>query len=483
MTALPPLFDLIDGTRSVPSVSLGLHVTDASTGEALQPAMATSTEGVESAIAAADQAFATGSWSETSPLDRAEALETVASELEPWIDHMAELDAQTTGVTLQWTRMTAQLTPLIFRKAAELLRQDVLTTELPGKFGSVSVVSYPLGPAALICPWNSPATITAHKLASALAAGCPVVIKASEHAPHSIGVLVEAVERSAVPENTVQLVHGAAETGAQVVSDSRIKAVSFTGGLGGGRAVARACAEDLKPVQLELGGNNPMLVFPEADLEAAADAVVAGLTTLNGQWCRALGRLLVHQDVQTELLERVEKRLSAVRLGSALSKESDMGPLIHAQHLSNVQALEERLLDGPNRFRIAPSNLPTLEGSFHPPTLICGVPPEEAVEEVFGPVATVHTFADEAQAVALANQTPYGLAAYIFGDEDRALRLAGRIHAGTIKINGLTLLALAPDAPRPAWGLSGLGDEGTLQTLQFFTGNRVIGMARPLEET
>jgi len=310
-----------------------------------------------------------------------------------------------------------------------------------------------------------------------------VVIKASEHAPHSIGMLVDAVERSTVPNNTVQLVHGAAAIGAQVVADPRIKAVSFTGGLGGGRAVARACAEDLKPVQLELGGNNPMLVFPEADLDAAADAVVAGLTTLNGQWCRALGRLLIHQSIQAPLLERVKTRLAKVRLGSALSAESDMGPLIHEGHLATVQDLESRLLDGPNRTRIAPTELPTLEGSFHRPTLICGVPPEQAVEEVFGPVATVHPFVDEDHAIELANQTPYGLAAYIFGDKQRALALAGRIQAGTIKINGLTLLALAPDAPRPAWGLSGLGDEGTLETLRFFTGHRVIGMARQIGET
>ncbi|MEE2750937.1 MAG: aldehyde dehydrogenase [Myxococcota bacterium] len=478
MSALPPLFDLIDGSRSAPSVALGLDVTDSSTGEALQPAMATSPEGVEAALAAAHQAYVSGTWTEQSPEERADALDTVADRLELDVERMAELDARTTGITLHWTRMMAQLTPIIFRKAAALLRQQVLATELPGKYGNVSVRAYPLGPAALICPWNSPATITAHKLASALAAGCPVVIKASEHAPHSIGILVDAVERSNVPNNTVQLVHGAASIGAQVVADPRIKAVSFTGGLGGGRAVARACAEDLKPVQLELGGNNPMLVFPEADLNAAADAVVAGLTTLNGQWCRALGRLLIHQTIEESLLERVETRLAKVRLGSALSAESDMGPLIHENHLATVQELESRLLDGPNRSRIAPTLLPSLAGNFHRPTLICGVPPEQAVEEVFGPVATVHPFRDEAHAIELANQTPYGLAAYIFGDEERALNLAGRIHAGTIKINGLTLLALAPDAPRPAWGLSGLGDEGTLETLRFFTGHRVIGMAR-----
>jgi len=481
MNPIPPLFDHIEGTRLPPSVPLNLNVTDSSSGEALQPAMATSTDKVDAALSAAEQAFIDGDWSQSSPAERADALDSVATELEPHIELMAELDARTTGITLHWTRLMSQLVPIIFRKAADLLRQEVLASEFPGQYGNVSVKSYPLGPAALICPWNSPATISAHKLASALAAGCPVVVKPSEHAPHSVGVLVEAVSRSMVPDNTVQLVHGDSTVGAQIVADPRIKAVSFTGGLNGGRAVAYACAQDLKPVQLELGGNNPMLVFPEADLDAAADAVVAGLTTLNGQWCRALGRLLVHQSIQAPLLERIETRLAKVKLGSALSSESDMGPLIHPAHLDAVQDLEKRLLDGPGRYRIAPTSTPELEGSFHRPTLICGVPPEEATEEVFGPVATVHSFEDEDEAIALANQTPFGLAAYIFGDDERALHLAGRIHAGTIKINGLTLLSLAPEAPRPAWGLSGLGDEGTLETLRFFTGHRVVGMARPLE--
>jgi len=445
--------------------------------------MATSPNGVMSALAAADRAHAAGTWSEAHPADRANALDTVADRLETETATMAKLDAQTTGITLHWAQMMTRLVPLIFRKSAALLREEVLSSELPGKFGSVSVRSYPLGPAALICPWNSPATITAHKLASALAAGCPVVVKPSEHAPHSVGVLVDAIEHSAVPDDTVQLVHGDAMVGAQVVADPRIKAVSYTGGLGGGRAVAHACARDLKPIQLELGGNNPMLVFPEADLDAAADAVVFGLTTLNGQWCRALGRLLVHHSIQAPLLERIEARLAEVQLGSSLCPHSDMGPLIHQGHLTTVQTLEARLLDGPERYRIAPTPVPNLGGTFHSPTLICGVPPQQAVEEVFGPVATVHPFADEDQAISLANQSPYGLAAYIFGDDERALAIAGRIHAGTIKINGLTLLALAPDAPRPAWGLSGLGDEGTLETLRFFTGHRVIGMARHLEKS
>ena len=154
-----------------------------------------------------------------------------------------------------------------------------------------------------------------------------------------------------------------------------------------------------------------------------------------------------------------------------------MGPLAHQGHLATVCRQQALLLRGEEWSLVAPSNLPELGGFFHAPTLVRGVPSDQAWREIFGPVATLHRFDSEDEAVRLANQTPFGLAAYVFGEEQRACRMGRRIHAGSIKINGLSLLSLAPTAPRPAWGLSGLGEEGTVEMLRFFTGNRVIGIA------
>ena len=253
-------------------------------------------------------------------------------------------------------------------------------------------------------------------------------------------------------------------------------AVSLTGGLEAGRAVARACAAGVKPAQLELGGNNPLLVLQDADLDQAATGITTALTRLNGQWSRALGRLLAHRAIAEPLLERVEIQLQVLRIGNSLEDASQMGPLAHEAHRERVSGAVERYLAlGGSLLR--GGELPTSGGWFFQPAIVTGLAPEHTLEEVFGPVGAAHVFADDEEAVRLANQTPYGLAAYIFGAEEHSWSVARQIRAGLVKINGAGLLGLNPMAPRPAWGLSGLGDEGTRETFEFFRGSRLIGVA------
>jgi phenylacetaldehyde dehydrogenase len=273
------------------------------------------------------------------------------------------------------------------------------------------------------------------------------------------------------------LLHGDATVGRQLVADPRVRVVSFTGGLEGGRAVAAACAHAMKPVQLELGGNNPLVVLADADLDAAADGVVAALTTLNGQWCRALGRLLVARPVEAALLGRVLDRLGRLRLGDSRDPHSQMGPLIAEVHRRRVQSAIHALRAEAGGVLHAPTPLPALRGAFLAPTLLTGVAAERARDEIFGPAATVHAFDDEAEALALANGTDFGLAAYVYGRESRALAFARKVRAGVVKVNGVGLLGLHTDAPRPAWGLSGLGDEGTRETFEHFRGSHTVGVA------
>jgi acyl-CoA reductase-like NAD-dependent aldehyde dehydrogenase len=209
----------------------------------------------------------------------------------------------------------------------------------------------------------------------------------------------------------------------------------------------------------------------------AAQAITFGLVNLNAQWCRALGRVIVHRSIKAKLLERVLEEFSRVKLGHSLDPESEMGPQIHAgQHQGILDELDRLQNAGGSILQSTP--LPPLAGYFIPPTLVDGCLPQDTREEIFGPVATIHSFDTEAEALQLANGTDYGLAAYVFSrDEEKATAFAREIRTGGVKINGYSLLSLSPQAPRGAWGLSGVGEEGTGQTIEFFTGARVVGKA------
>ncbi|MEX0828142.1 MAG: aldehyde dehydrogenase family protein, partial [Haliea sp.] len=215
----------------------------------------------------------------------------------------------------------------------------------------------------------------------------------------------------------------------------------------------------------------------DADLDLAATGIVFGMTNLNAQWCRALGRLLVHRSVKNRLLEKVLDKLANIRLGHSLAAESEMGPMVHAgQYHSLLAAIENLRQKGGEALSSTP--LPDLKGYFIPPTLIDGCQPQDTVDEIFGPVASVHSFDTEAEALQLVNGTPFGLAAYVYSNnEARAFAFARKMRSGGVKINGYSLLSLGAGAPRGAWGLSGIGEEGHSQSIEFFTGSRVVGIS------
>jgi acyl-CoA reductase-like NAD-dependent aldehyde dehydrogenase len=476
-TALPELLNYIDGGIEVPLQDRNNLLRNPNTGEPLQAQMSCNPEQVERALAAAEVAYAAAQWENTPAEARADVLESIADGLaSPEVsERMAIADSRTTGAVIKLTRQMSAVAPLVFRGAAQFLRDGHLSRVLPGKLGEVEYFRRPWGPALLVSPWNGPTPIGSHKIASALAAGAPCIMKPSEWAPHSALIMAEIIHGLGLPRATFQLTCGSRHIGGQMVADRRIRAVSFTGGTAGGRAIARDCADDFKPTQLELGGNNPLVVFADADLEQAARGIVYGLTNLNAQWCRALGRLIVHQSVKEALLARVLDLLGRVRLGDSLDEDSDMGPLIHQGQYDSVNGDIQRLqARGGEVLQNTP--LPDLTGYFIPPTLVDGCDPADTIEEIFGPVAAIHSFESDDEALALANGTPYGLAAYVYSsDEEKAFAFSRCIRTGGVKINGYSLLSLSGNAPRGAWGLSGLGEEGTAESIQFFTGARVVG--------
>ena len=473
---LPTITDYIDGKFVAPTVELGHTLHNPNNGELLGQQMATSPENVERALATAWRVHQSGEWVNMPVDERAAILEQMADWLAAHADEIAEVESFATGIVINTSKMVNFITHITFRASAEMARSDWMDSSLPGELAPVEVMRRPWGPAACIAPWNAPAALAAHKVGAALAAGCPVILKPSEWAPHSAVFLAQAAEAAGLPSGVFQMVNGGADVGATLVDDARIRCVSFTGGLAGGRAVAQACARDFKPLQLELGGNNAMVVLDDADLDKTAQGIVAGMTTLNGQWCRALGRLIVQETIYNDLMERALDALAAAKIGNSLNETSQMGPLVHQGHLNHVgNAISQHQSHGGTIHQVTP--LPDLPGNFLAPTLITGLNPTDSLDEIFGPVAAVHTFKTDAEAVELANQAPFGLGGYVYGEEERALTIARQMETGGVKVNGVSLIGLHPMAPRPAWKLSGFGEEGTAETFQFFCGTRVVGVA------
>ncbi|MEU4420754.1 aldehyde dehydrogenase family protein [Actinoplanes sp. NPDC024001] len=464
--------DLVAGGWSPCTVTIGLDLENPATGEVTGPALASSSERIEAALTAAD---ALGAWDVPAEA-RADVLDTIAAAVGEAVSEIVRLEASTTGVPIRQTTPLGMILSGAFALAAAQLRAGLLTSTVTRDDGrEVLVERLPWGPAACLVPWNAPAPMAAHKVANALAAGCPTILKPSEYAPHGterLAVAIDTALRAAgAPPALFQLLHGGAETGARIVEDPRIRAVSFTGGLAGGRAVAAACAHDIKPVQLELGGNNALIVLPDADEAIAARAAADLLTTLNGQWCRALGRLIVPSGREDAIATAVLDRISTMRTGDPADAATDYGPLIHSGHRAAVAKARDELggvvhssaLDGP--------------GNTLAPALVLGADPARTTQEIFGPVAAVHGYTSIDEAVALANGTRYGLEGYVIGtDEAAALSVARRVRAGEVKVNGSSIMSLHLFTPRPAWGLSGYSEEGTAETLRFFTNPRVVGV-------
>lgn len=460
-----------------PGCELPGTICNSNTGEPLMRQLGSTPAQISAAIDAADAAHRDGTWRRMPGDKRAEKLHEIAVSLEHIVDEMAQIDARMTGVPIAHTRTIARVCGAAFHAAAELAAESTIRV----RETDYMVERLPLGPAAIIGPWNAPSGIACHKLASALAAGCPVVFKPSEWAPVSGQLIAQAIARLDLPTGVFQLVHGDGMTGAALVGDPRIAAVSFTGGLEAGRAVAAACAHQIKPAQLELGGNNALVVLPGADIAVTVDGIIAALTTLNGQWCRAMGRLIIHESMVEDVIETTMHRLASLNLGDSTQNQTEMGPLVHAGHKNLVEAA----IDGYREMGgevLQSTSLPELNGWFVPPTLIRNIDAADAHEEIFGPVATVHTYTNVDDAITMANAAPYGLAAYVFGVRNQAYQVARELEAGMIKVNSVTLFSPHPSTPRPAWKLSGQGDEGTRETFEFFRGSRVIGVPQGLPE-
>jgi len=477
-----PQVDLIDGAWCAPTQS-ATTLDDPNTGEFRSHQTSTAAGEVERVLDAAATLHTRGSWAWTAVEKRLELLDLVADGLDSRVDELGFEDAMATGNPLRVaTQMASYLGPRV-RSAAAQLREVGESTALPAGGRTVRLLRRPLGPALVIAPWNAPTFVAVAKVASALAAGCPVVLKPSGWAPAGCQILAEvikdAVEQLGLPSAVFQLVHGGAAVGGQMVADPRIKAISFTGGGVGGRAVATAAAPNFTAMQLELGGHNPAIVRPDADIAATASALAEGMTKLNGQWCEAPGKIVVARGLHDEFVARLLDELAALRVGHCLDSATDVGPLSHAPHRANLQKSIDGLVARGGKALTA-SSLPDLGGWFFAPTVVVGLPADESPNELFGPAVSVHAVDSDTEALAAADGPETGLAGFVFGtDLEAALELAARIPAGEIRVNGTKLADLADGSEQTFWNASGIGGHGPTDMVRFFQGSRIVGVDDP----
>jgi len=475
--------DLIEGQWIEPVERLGATLTDPNTGEYRQDQLATSSANVERAIAAAHELHASGAWESCGVDARIALLDRLADGLDARTEEIGREDALANGNPLRIAgQMATYLGPRV-RSARDQLLQVGTGTELNGEPRPVRLLRRALGPAVVLAPWNAPTFVGVAKVASALAAGCPVILKPSEWAPAgcqvATEVLAEAIGELDLPPGAFQLVHGASRVGTQLVSDPRVRAISFTGGGAGGRAVAAAAAPNFTALQLELGGHNPAIVLSDADVAITAEALVDGMTKLNGQWCEAPGKVLVHESLHDELVDAVLDRLRGLTVGNCMEEGTDVGPLSHASHRDHLTSRIDRVVAAGGK-ALTVNDVPETGGWFLSPTVIVGAAAADSTAELFGPAISVHAMPSDEDAVVAARGPETGLAGFVFGtDVERAFAVAARVPAGEVRINGCKLADLADGSEQSFWNAAGIGGHGPTDMVRFFQGSQVIGVDDP----
>lgn len=427
---------------------------------------------VRAAVGAARAAFE-GPWGRLSATERGALLRRLAQLIGERVDELATVESTDNGKVIRETRGQVAGLPTTYEYFAGAA-DKIEGRTFPAMNTNFFTYSrrQPIGVVGAILPWNSPLYLLASKLAPALAAGCTFVAKPAEQTPISTLRFAELVAEAGFPDGVFNVVTGAAETGELLARDPGVDKITFTGSTTTGTAVMQSAAEHIAEVTLELGGKSPNIVFEDADIEGAANGVIAGIFAATGQTCIAGSRLMAHESVCEELVERVVARAKTIKMGNPLEMETEMGPIVSEEQLATVSSYVElgvsegsKLLCGGQQ----PQTAGLTEGYFYEPTVFTDVRNEMRVaqEEIFGPVLGVLTFKDEEEVIRLANETTYGLAAGIWtSNVQRAHRVAHAVNAGTVWVNAYRVLGF--NIPYGGFNRSGIGRENGLEGLDAY---------------
>jgi phenylacetaldehyde dehydrogenase len=470
---------LIGGEQVDAQAGDRFDVVNPATGEVIATAASAGPADVDGAVQAARAAFP--GWRDMPPAERAELLWRLGTRISELADEFAQLEALDNGKpTAEAHLVDVPLCSSLFKYYAGW------TTKIEGQVGTPSYGNFhtymrrePVGVVGAIIPWNFPLLMCGYKLGPSLAAGCTVVLKPAEQTPLSAIRLGELIAEVGFPPGVVNVVTGFGETaGAPLASHPDVDKITFTGEHSTGQKIIEASKSNLKRVSLELGGKSPTLVFDDADLETALEGTHGAVFFNQGQCCIAGARVFVHDRLREEFTERLVERADAIRLGSGLEPETTMGPLVSEEQLRRVVGYIEigreegaRVVAGGGR----PSGDGLDDGYFVQPTVFTDVTSGMRVmqEEIFGPVALVGSFGDEDEAVALANDTHFGLAAGIFTrDVKRAHRVAAAVDAGTVWVNTYGMFDAA--IPYGGFKLSGFGKELGREALELYLQTKTV---------
>ena len=439
-------------------------------------ASAGSSADIDRAVAAAQRTFDAGTWSQALPRERSRVLHKIADVVETRGDRLAELESFDTGLPITQALGQARRAAENFRFFADLIvAQHDNAFKVPGRQANY-VNRKPIGVAGLITPWNTPFMLESWKLAPAIATGNSVVLKPAEFTPLSAGLWAGIFEEAGLPAGVFNLVNGMGEdAGDALVKHPEVPLISFTGESSTGQLIFANSAPHLKGLSMELGGKSPAIVFADADMETAINATVFGVFSLNGERCTAGSRILVERSIYDEFVERYAAQTKRVKVGLPHEPATEVGALVHPEHFDKVMSYvekgkeEARLVAGGGR----PEGFET--GNFVAPTVFADVSPDASIfqDEIFGPVVAITPFDTEEEALKLANNTKYGLAAYVWtNDLKRSHNFAQAVEAGMVWLNSNNVR----DLRTPFGGVkaSGLGHEGGYRSIDFYTDQQAV---------
>jgi 5-carboxymethyl-2-hydroxymuconic-semialdehyde dehydrogenase len=433
---------------------------------------------IDAAAKAAHTAFK--EWREWPAQQRRDLLHNIADLIVKNKEKIALLESCDTGQAIRFMSKAAERGAENFRFFADRVIDANNGLSLPDKHHINYTIRQPIGPVGIITPWNTPFMLSTWKIAPALAAGCTVVHKPAELSPITANLLCEIAHEAGLPKGVWNVVHGFGEKAGKALTEHPlIKAIAFIGESATGSHIMLQGAATLKRFHLELGGKNPVIVFADADLDRALDAVIFMIYSLNGERCTSSSRLLLQKNIYEEFLEKLVQRISKIKVGHPLDSSTEIGPLVSREHLekvlSYVKAGKEegaRLLFGGKQ----PEGIK--EGNYFLPTLFADANADMRIvrEEVFGPFLTVIPFANEQEALSFANDIPYGLAGYIWtNDAGRAHRMARDLEAGMVWVNSENVRHL----PTPFGGVksSGIGRDGGDYSFDFYMETKNVAVA------
>lgn len=420
---------------------------------------------VEMAIQAAQRAYP--AWSAMSAVERKVLLDRFADEIGKRADDFCRLESTDAGVLL--SRMRHGVVPRAMQNIRWFAQHalDLQNRPIDTEQAHHLVRHDPAGVVVIITPWNAPLMLSTWKLGPALAAGNPCILKPPEWAPLTCSLLADAAHAAGLPPGVFNVVQGTgASTGAPLVADPRIARVSFTGSVSTARQIAQAAGANLVPCSLELGGKSPFIVLADADIEAAA-ATGALMYRNAGQVCLAGTRFLVHEQVVDRFVAAMRANVERLRVGDPREESTEVGPIIHPRQVERVLGFIERAVDGGAKL-LWGGGLHPFGAQYVQPTMLTGLKQDDEIvqNEVFGPVLTLQSFADDDEAVALANGTDYGLGGVCYGDTAHATAVAERVRTGFIWINSFGIRDL--EAPFGGIKRSGVGREGGDWSFEFF---------------